>query len=258
MSQDLLELTYIVLKDAKIATRKKPDVKFFQVHGDEPFHAGSLNMNWGGIVGLPHNFNYKKVNEINTSEIKVFADQRVKWDTKPGKRLLESMVLSEKAQKFATAREIYYLNNNHVLFQSSAVAVSAVLGVAIAEFVLKMPKYKIAEKPTVVRLVLYGLCFCIGYFNWCMLHDGLNNYYDRDSDKQAALTGEDYFDGGVEYYSQMLKRNKAFRKLLGDKGARFITSEGDTRTFWRCRHMPTTVRLHAINDLKNPDREQYR
>jgi hypothetical protein len=256
LEKDTEELAYMVLQDMHIAKRKKPDIQFFKVVGDEPFHAGCLEMAFGSIVGLPHNFSYKSVDTVPKDEINALR-QPVKWDTKPGRKLLESLVLSEKAKKFAIAREMYYTDSHHISFMVVASIAAITTGCVIGEIIIKAKKYQMMEKPPFVRVILYGFCFFFGAFNYIFVKDGLQTYYDVKSDKRAAMMGDEYFDGGIEYYSQMLKRNKALRKLMGQQGQAYFNSEGDLRTLWRTPTLPLKNRIDRINDLKNPDHDEY-
>jgi hypothetical protein len=45
-------------------------------------------------------------------------------------------------------------------------------------------------------------------------------------DKEMCALGENYIKGGIEFYSKLLNRNIALRKLMGKK----VTQEQSTRT----------------------------
>lgn len=238
-----------VLTEVKIARRKKPDIEFMLGTGEDVFNGGSLEMSKGGFVGLPYNFTFKSVDDINKAEIKVLNGQAVKWDTKVGKKLLDSMVLSPKAQKFAMAREIHYMDNNRLYFLTGASIVSAVLAKALCDALIK---YKdMMKKPVQARVSLYALCTMFAIAHYFMWADGLNCHYEAKSDMLAATTSDEYYEGGIEYYTKMLQRNKCFRKMLGEEGAAYFTSEGDARGFIRSKSIPFTRRLFLINDIKN-------
>lgn len=117
-----------VLKKAKIPKSSKRDIDFFLTSGDEPFTMGSLNNAFHpGIVGLPWNFVYNSVNDIDKHEMRAIDGQPIKWDSKSGQKLLESMVLSEKAQKFLIMRELYMLDNLKLYFIPLSMIVNALI-----------------------------------------------------------------------------------------------------------------------------------
>ncbi|KAI1299220.1 Transmembrane protein [Halotydeus destructor] len=256
LSPELKERTLQVLREAKIARRKKPDVKFFHVYGDDVFHAGSLELAGGSIIGIPFNFTYKSTDDINTREVKVFNGQPVKWDTKTGKKLLDSLVLSPKAQKFAIAREVYQTDSHQVPLECGAILVSMVLAKAMSDVIKKARN--MTAKPLAARILVYFMATCFGWTNYCLLSDSLNVYYESKADERAVLSGDEYYDGGIEYYTKLLNRNKAFRKFMGASGENYFTPDGDEKDgLIRTTKIPLTKRLYKINEVKNPTKEEY-
>jgi hypothetical protein len=77
-----------------------------------PIHKGSVQLRTGAIVGLPASFLYTSTEEL--AAVKMLIDPRVSkrivdWTSNPGKLLLESLVLSDKAKAFVIARELMYV-----------------------------------------------------------------------------------------------------------------------------------------------------
>lgn len=86
--------------------------------------------------------------------------------------------------------------------------------------------------------------------------DFLHCHYQKKSDERAIAHGDEYYDGALEYYGNIIKRNKAFRKMLGKDGDYYFTEDGDERFSFlrflcRSRQLPPTERLNHINDIKN-------
>lgn len=100
------------LRVAKIPKACKKEIDFFVMSGDETFSFGSLqNSVHPGIIGLPWYFTYKTLKDIDKTEVRALDGQIIKWDSKHGMKLIDSLIVSEKAQKFVTLREIYMLDN---------------------------------------------------------------------------------------------------------------------------------------------------
>ena len=100
------------LRVAKIPKVCKKEIDFFVMSGDETFSFGSLlNSIHPGIIGLPWYFTYKTLKDMDKTEVRALDGQAIKWDSKYGMKLIDSLVVSEKAQKFVILREIYMLDN---------------------------------------------------------------------------------------------------------------------------------------------------
>lgn len=69
----------------------------------------------------------------------------------------------------------------------------------------------------------------------------------------VAPSNAEYYEGGIEYYSKQLQKNKAYRRLLGKEGPKYFTRDGDevwTLTNWllKPKPVPVTERLKAIQE----------
>lgn len=254
MPDDLDKLCTEVLKKVKIARSNKDSYKFILVAGDEPFHWGSGESAGDVLIGLPWNFCYKSVDDINLKDIRVFGDQVVNWDSRNGKKLLETLVLNEKEQKFAIAHEICMTNNYRRLTTPVSFVLCVFFGVFVRGIIDKHPKFA-KLSPLAQRAGKIG-GFVVGLVNFIILRNTLNMYYQSESDKRAADTGPEYYDGALEYYTKMLQRGKAYRALLGEDGLKYFTPEGDERRpYWHYlfinQSLPYYRRLQYLNDHKN-------
>jgi hypothetical protein len=140
--QDLKERCDQELKKARIPKAAKSDIEFYLTSGDEPFTHGSLECSLHpGIVGLPWNFVYKNVREIERDDLRVIDGQSVNWDSKAGKKLLESVIQSEKAQRFVIMRELYMLDNFKFLFIPMSICVNTIAARAWINLLNKHPNF---------------------------------------------------------------------------------------------------------------------
>lgn len=75
---------------------------------------GSLNSNYGGWIGIPINYLYDSVRDIDRFNIKI-KNEPISWNSKHGELLEKSLVLTEDEKLFGFIRSILELRNyNHV------------------------------------------------------------------------------------------------------------------------------------------------
>jgi hypothetical protein len=79
----------------------------------------------------------------------------VVWESSSGKNLLQSLVLSEEAQKFAIATQIHQARSHHVYLHSSTAITCFLATYSFAHAVNK--KFNTFSKPLPVRFILYTL-----------------------------------------------------------------------------------------------------
>lgn len=247
LSAEIQQLANDVLKECTLTEKERKAIKFFAVCGFDTFHAGSTELKTGGIVGIPNHFNYKELDDIEKPSIRLLNNTQVRWSTKPGQDLADSLILSQKAQKFAIARDIHYCTTNYVyaygLAASMFIITSYLLGNGIA---VKFNLYRLHRK---IRTPVYMLCGTLGLLVFYMTKDALSQYWDKYADRTASQTSSDYLEGGIEYYEKSLKRNVAMRTLLGKYGEKVFTYHGNKRTFIRTTSLPLTVRLDNLKML---------
>lgn len=112
-----------------IFTRDEVKVNSYYFYGIYRF-AGSLNTIFGGWIGVPSNFYYKSVENIDRANIHVRSSP-VQWNTESGKLLEKSLILSEPEQQFAFCRALLNLQG-YKLFVNTLVPSSAFFAIYIA------------------------------------------------------------------------------------------------------------------------------
>ncbi|RZC34021.1 hypothetical protein BDFB_014741 [Asbolus verrucosus] len=126
--------------------------KPFAAFGFDMFSAGSSYSKFGVIVGIPANLLYEDESSVDKHAIKVRADLKL---------LQKSLVLSEKAQMYAMAREIKFRDtqandrhNNcwHLLHGDS--------------------------KPRIVRLILYCIVGAFSFGSYALCKDVTQVYFE--------------------------------------------------------------------------------
>ncbi|KAL5007678.1 hypothetical protein ScPMuIL_016484 [Solemya velum] len=224
------------------------NIKFFMGCGQDIFHKGSTYTSRGAIIGVPVSFNYKTTSDVDRMHLKL-NNEGIEWESDAGHKLLESVVLSENARKFALCRELHYSHSQHVHIKSGIVSLSAL--VAYFPGFLFNRMYKLRERTNLLfRLSMYSVCAGIGMLFCVSVIDRYNWHRDKRADRKAAETSKELCEGGAEFYSKLLQRNVAIRELMGSAGAKVYTPYGnEIHSIWRNPHVPLTTRKDYVQDI---------
>lgn len=163
--------------------------------------------------------------------------------------LLDSLVLSEKAQVFAMAREIKMILTPKLLIDGGFATLSIMYTYGFAHYI--NTKLNMLMRPLSLRLVFYTLLCSFTAGNYILAKDFSQVYYEQEIDKELKEKHPDLAEGGKEFYSQMLKRNVALRKLMGKEGESMYTALGNEHYFLRQRHLPLLQRRDIF--LQKPE-----
>ncbi|XP_069702974.1 transmembrane protein 177 [Periplaneta americana] len=229
-----------VMNDMKLSVKERKLIRPFTVFGFDMFHAGCLQTRSGAIVGIPSNFGYSKPEDVDRNHLLVNMDQ-VSWNSQAGKKLLDAVILSEDAQKFAIAREIAYVRTQYVYYNS-------IFPVAVITFLYAFTnncnnRLDLFNKPLSMRVVLYTLVGLFGFGSWAFMKDFTAICLEAQVDKEVCALGENYIKGGIEFYTKLLNRNISLRMLMGEKGEKLYTTTGNEQYMLRQKHMPLTYRM---------------
>lgn len=237
------------LELAEVPARDRHLYKPFACYGFDIFSAGTSYSKYGVIVGLPANFFYENESSVAKDSIKLRDDESIFWELEEGQLLQNSLVLSEKAQIYAIAKEIKFRDSPKVLIDT-LVAVTSFLGVyGISNAYNK--KLNLYAKPLAVRLVLYSLVGALAFGSYAFCTDVSTVYYEKSADEQLKALNTIFVEGGLEFYTKILNRNRALRKLLGKEGEKIYSVLGNENYFIRYKHVPL-VQRRAIFEVENP------
>ena len=68
--------------------------------------------------------------------------------------------------------------------------------------------------------------------------------------KELASVSREYCEGGLEYYSKTVSRNKKIHDMMGDYGDKAYTAGGNERhLFFRTPHAQPSQLKHLMDDL---------
>lgn len=162
------------------------------------------------------------------------------WALPEAKELLESLVFSEDAQLYAMAREIKMTLTAKLPFDAFYATFAAISTYAVnTHFNHKLDLY---ARPLGLRLVLYTLVSAFALGNFFLAKDMTQIYYEKTIDAELKEKGEHMVRGGKEYYEKLLRRNIAFRRLMGKEGESRYTALGNENYLIRNKHIPLLQR----------------
>ncbi|KAI5755436.1 hypothetical protein M8J77_016785 [Diaphorina citri] len=217
-------------------------------------HIGLTGSKYSFRIGIPSNFNYKSEADINPN-VKI-ESKLIDWNSEEGKILKESLVLSENAQKFAIAQEVYKCDLTSFYLHLSYPALAPGLAYIVADKVHE--KMELHKRSLQLRTIFYaGMCF-FAYGLYVLLTDQTTMITERMALKSLAALGKDYIEGGIEYFDKQLKFNRALRSLLHD-GKSNIATTGNYNYFVRQKALPLTYQKEFLEgELKklSPDAEE--
>lgn len=105
------------------------------------------------------------------------------------------------------------------------------------------------SKPRSIRLIMYCLVAIFSCTTYFMLKDLTNVHLEKSIDEELQKTDLIFIEGGKEFYTKILERNKALREILGSKGERMFTALGNENTYLRTKHMPIVQRKSFFENL---------
>ncbi|KAI5642711.1 hypothetical protein NE865_05237 [Phthorimaea operculella] len=205
-------------------------VQPFSVFGYDLFHAGSSFSKFGMAVGIPVNFTYKSLADIQKDAIQVNL-KKVDWESETGKKLADALILPEKVQKFAICREILMTQNNKAMYEAVYPFTCVFLVYNFAQVLNKRLNLYAAVPP--VRGIMYSILGLFGLGTYFLMKDMTEVYYESEADKKLCELGEDFIESGVIFYDKLLKRNQALRELMGKEGEKKYSKLGNENFFLR-------------------------
>ncbi|XP_055609016.1 transmembrane protein 177 [Uranotaenia lowii] len=254
VSEKLLQRFERAVNLLNLSDFERKFVNPFMVSGFDVCNAGTLKSRNGGLVGIPVNFEYDHVNDIDKKDV-IIRGHKVDWSSEGGKLLEGCLVLSEDEQVFGMAREIVTMNTNKRLFQAIIPTTGWVFTYSIASLINQ--RMNLYVRPRSLRMVLYTICGLFGYGIYSFAADMSEMYYETDADKKLAALGPQIADAGVRFYNKILQKNVAIRKLTGDD---YYTAKGNINYLVRQKAAPLTMRrdffIASLSDLTNDRSEE--
>ncbi|XP_066147967.1 transmembrane protein 177 [Euwallacea fornicatus] len=212
----------------------------------EPFMASGFDMfsigapgRFGVHIGMPVNFRYNKEMDVDKSNIRV-NQASVIWDTDEGRQLIKSLIVPENAQMYAIARDIKMRDSFKLCFDTAYAFFFCTMTYTTSTMLNQ--KLNLYVKPQALRFFSYGLVGLFSFGYYIMIKDLTQNYYEKKIDLELKELSPIFAEGGREFYTKILERNKALRILMGKEGESVYTALGNDNFFLRNKHLPIVQR----------------
>lgn len=166
---------------------------------------------------------------------------KVVWDLEAGKQLLKALVVPEEAQLFAMAREIK-MRQSYKFFLDTGYAF---LGCSLTYFsaMFLNRRFDLLKKSRQLRYFGYTIIALFNIGNYFMCKDLVQTMYEEKIDRELKEANPIFVEGGRQFYSHILERNKALRELMGSEGEAMFTVLGNENNLIRNKHLPIVQRL---------------
>lgn len=228
-----------VLDDLEFKDFERNVVEPFMVCSFKPFKAGILHSHTGGIIGIPWHFTYDDILDVKIPRLSLFK-MPVDTSRLETEALAESLVLSRDAKKFAIAHELCLLRESECMLNSVLASAFCLISYSMSQ--VAKQKFQLYTKSLSLRLLLYTTSGFVGAALYFMQKDYFNKKVERNIDAELAKLNNSYLQGGLEYYSKVMKTNMALRELLDDYGDKTYDTKGDVVYFLRQKSTPYSER----------------
>lgn len=118
-------------------------------------HSGSTKSRFGGLIGIPTNYLYDKISDIERADMRTKGGKEISWSSNDGQILQNSLILSEAEQVFGMARSILLIKSHKLLLESFYAPFSLYTVYGIASYINQ--KQNLFARP----LPVSGNDFCI-------------------------------------------------------------------------------------------------
>ncbi|CAG9785693.1 unnamed protein product [Diatraea saccharalis] len=227
----------------------------FSVFGYDLFYAGSTNSRFGAVIGIPVNFTYKTLQDLEKDNIQV-NQKGVDWTSEIGQKLANALILPEKVQQFAICREILMTQNNKFIYESTYPFACLFLVYNMAHYINN--KLNLYKGPVSLRFTLYTILGLFGLGTYLLMKDMTEVYYETEVDRKLCELGPEYIESGIIFYDKLLQRNQALRELMGKEGERKYSKLGNENFFLRQPRMALMHRKQFFEEqLRNKQNETH-
>ncbi|XP_039751712.1 transmembrane protein 177 [Pararge aegeria] len=226
----------------------------FSVFGFDLFHAGSTSSRFGALVGIPVNFSYKILEDVEKQNVQV-NQKNIDLKSEIGNKLGEALILPDKVKEFAICREILMTQNNKVMFESSYPFACLFLAYNLSQHFNR--RLNLYTAPQAMRGVLYTI---VGFFSlgtYFLMKDMTEVYYETSVDKKLCELGPDYIESGITFYDKLLQRNQALRELMGKEGEKKYTINGNENYTLRQPHVALVHRKQYFEHRSKQNNEDF-
>lgn len=132
-------------------------------HFIDQLFSGSMNSNCNGYIGIPLNYLYKSINDIDRSMINhEMGKESIDWTSKYGQLLEKSMILTEDEKDFGLLKTAFELRNHNHIHQS-LIPGASILALYVTSQTIN-EKFGLYQRPRTVNSHLWLFLFHFSFF----------------------------------------------------------------------------------------------
>lgn len=177
---------------------------------------------WGdpgsGMLGFPVYFGWDRVEDVPINTMRFGGGWKAGSILPPSKvhsteadQFCKSLILTDEAKKFAVARELGRIQGIPHYLMGALNFSWVLLTYNLARHCNR--KLELFKKPPIVRGILYLGILPTMIASYLLMKDFAMRFTERRSVKTAISLGPQYARGGMEYYNQLLLRNRCLTVL---------------------------------------------
>lgn len=208
----------------------------FMTFGFDSVEIGTTKSRFGGHIGIPINYLYEKISDIERPEIKA-RNNEIKWSSEDGQTLQRSLVLTDAEQVFGIARSILMVKTHKMMIESFYPPICFMFIYGAGYYINE--KMRLHGRPLGLRLCLYTILSVFGLGMYSFMKDFTQVYYETQADKELADIAPEFIDTGIAFYDKLLKKNVALRNLIGENT---YSASGNENYMLRQKSLPLTIR----------------
>jgi len=250
----------------EVCTKMHIDADQIHLYYSKGLHAeasGCLYSPWKSALGLPRNFSFTRPEHIQEAGMTLKGEAE-NWDSESRKALLETLtetlIASNEEVKFRMAHELTHINDKHFLVDSLHDTLFCFAGYKAGTHLASLNKIythlpPVRGIPTAVKLSIHLLVWAVTFVVFRESRQKLDHWSEFKADACAAQLGDDYANGGVDFFNGQLKLARLMRDIMGSSGKKMYSEEGnvnnlETFSLFKLSHPNFTDRLKRIEEIK--------
>uniref|UniRef100_A0A914DTR8 Transmembrane protein 177 n=1 Tax=Acrobeloides nanus TaxID=290746 RepID=A0A914DTR8_9BILA len=185
---------------------------------------GSVGARTGGRIALPFYARFETKEEAYEYckmhlEPFMFLNNPVCviWDSPVGQEIISTLVLTPKAKRFLIARDLYANDSamNVIArgYHWGLWSLFASVSTLVIGRMAKSVRYSFGR-----FMIVYTLCNIVAFFGSREMFNSYRYLNDHHGDFESARRSMQHCEGGKEYYTKMLKRNRLLTSIHGKSG----------------------------------------
>ena len=206
----------------KFGLKNADKVNLFVNRGFRALSAGSSLLPGGAVIGLPRWFVFQTEEDVQNSCLKL--GETVSWDSEVGIAVTESFLPTDDVIAFTIGHELAHTERQlqFKLFNTFAPPLWLYLIYRVTKSTDRILKHRVVLNG-LLDLAIFGLSL----YAYKRGYEKMSHLAEFDADKVSAECDPRMAQGGVDLFTTTLKRNLIQRELLGKKGEKFYTEEGN-------------------------------